>query len=431
MAASVHSDYVDQLLKRVYTDEILDWFYNNNAELLAQLDGLKGIPVETGDGYYFPFKFQSGWNVGMPAESGNVPVPKAATAPQGRVRNGWFVGNISLSYLLAAAGQGAGAWKSVVKEEMSANIMNALKLANKIFAGTHGTGRLGQINASTSSSTSFVMKLPTGDTLLHPKMRIGIYDDDTGSGGLEDADEVISKIVRATRTVTVGNAQTLDADDNVYVSGAYGSALVPNGLLGLIDDATYLTTLHNVSRATYEEMKAVVSSNSGTVRDLSEDLLIRNMLNVYHRSGQWISDLWMNVGQYEKFAAFMRPDRRIAGGTGGGDEYTAGFKSAKFVLAGHNVDVTFSSDITPRTVYGVSKTNLRRVGEKKPKWLQGYQGEGSFFVQGADSNGRLMSQEATCVMFSNVANLRPDAHFRIDDLSDAILCGAAVGGSDT
>lgn len=367
----------------------------------------------------------------MPSETGNVPVPKASVAPQGRIRNGWFVGNIELSYLLAAAGQGEGAWKSVVKEEMQANIMNLTKLANKIFAGTHGTGRLAQVNAATSSSTSFVAKLPTGDTLLHPKMRIAIYDDDTGSGSAEDTDEIISKIVRSTRTVTVGNAQTLDADDHVYVSGAYGSALVPNGLLGLIDDATYLTTLHNVSRATYEEMKAVVSSNSGTVRDLSEDLLIRNMLNVYHRSGQWISDLWMNVGQYEKFAAFMRPDRRITGGTGGGDEYTAGFKSLKFVLGGHVVDVSFSSDITPRTVYGVSKQYLRRVGEKRPKWLDGYQGEGSFFVQGADSNGRTMTQAATCVMFSNVANLRPDAHFRIDDLSDAILCGAAVGGSDT
>lgn len=431
MAASLHSDYVDQLLKRVYTDEVLDWFYNNNAELLAKLDSIKLIPVETGDGFYWPYKFQSGWNVGAPAENGNVPAAKAATAPQGRVRNAWVVGNIEQSYLLAASGKGAGAWKSVVKEEMTSVIDNMTKLLNIYFAGTHGTGRLAQVDAGTSSSTSFVGKLPTGVLLLRPKMRIAIYDSDTGSGSAEDADEVISKIVPTTRTVTVGNAQTLDADDHVYISGSYGSDMTPNGLLGLIDDGTYVTTLHNTSRSTYEEMKAVVSGASGTLRDLSEDLLIRNTLDVYQKSGQWITDLWMNTGQLEKFAAFMRPDRRISGGTGGGDDYTAGFKGAKFVLGAHSVEVTFSSDITPRTVYGVHKPSLRRVGEKRPRWLEGYQGEGSYFVQGSDSSGRTMTQAATAVCFSNVANLRPDAHFRIDDLSDPQLCGARVGGTDT
>jgi hypothetical protein len=430
MAASVHADYVDQLLKRVYTDEVLDWFYNNNAELLAKLDTLKLIPLETGDGFYWPFKFQSPWNVGAPSESGNVPIAKAATAPQGRVRNAWVVGNIELSYLLAAVGKGEGAWKSVVKDEMGAAINNMTKLLNMYFAGTHGTGRLGQVEAATSSSTSFVGKLPIGTLLFRPKMRIQIADSDTGSGGSEDDNEVIQKVVQTTRTVTLENAQTLDADDHVYLSGSYGSDMTPNGLLGLIDDGTYVTTLHNVSRSTYEEMKAVVSSNSGVLRDLSEDLLIRNTLDVYQKSGQWITDLWMNTGQLEKFAAFMRPDRRISGGTGAGDDYTAGFKGAKFVLGAHTVEVNFSSDITPRTVYGVHKPSLRRVGEKRPKWLEGYQGEGSYFVQGADSNGRTMTQAATAVCFSNVANLRPDAHFRIDDLSDPQLCGARVGGTD-
>ena len=431
MAASVHSDYVDQLLKRVYTDEVLDWFYNNNAEILSQLDSIKLIPVATGDGFYWPFKFQSGWNVGAPPESGNVPVAKAATAPQGRVRNAWVVGNVELSYLLAAAGQGAGAWKSIVKEEMASNISNMTKLLNIYFAGTHGTGRIGQVEAATSSSTSFVGKLPVGTTLMRPKMRIGIFDsDDASTSGSEDDDEIIQKVVPTTRTVTLQNAQTLDADDHVYISGAYGSEMVPNGLLGLIDDGTYLTTLHNVSRSTYEEMKAVINSNSGTTRDLSEDLLIRSMYDVFQKSGLYPTDLWMNTGQAEKFAAFMRPDRRIAGGTGEGDSYTAGFKKLKFVLGSEVVTVTPCTDITPRTVYGVHKPSLRRIGEKRPRWLEGYQGEGSFFVQSADTNGRLMSQAATSICFSNVANLRPDAHFRIDDLSDPQLCGPRVGGPD-
>lgn len=430
MAASVHSDYVDQLLKRVYTDETLDWMFNLNAELLAKLDTLKLIPVETGDGFYWPFKFQPGWNVGAPAEGGNVPAAKAATAPQGRVRNAWVVGNVELSYLLQATGKGEGAWKSIVKEEMQACMTTLTKLLNIYFAGTHGTGRLAQVDAATSSSTSFVGKLPTGTLNLFPKMRIQIADSDTGSGGSEDDNEIIQKVVQTTRTVTLENAQTLDADDHVYIAGSYGSDMTPNGLLGLVDDGTYVTTLHNVSRSTYEEMKAIVNSNSGVLRDLSEDLLIRSAYDVYQKSGQWITDIWMNTGQMEKFAAFMRPDRRIAGGTGAGDNYTAGFKGAKFVLGAHTVEVDFSSNITPRTVYGVHKPSLRRVGEKRPKWLPGYQGDGSYFVQNSDSGGRLLSSGATAICFSNVANLRPDAHFRIDDLSDPQLCGARVGGSD-
>jgi len=270
MAASAITNYVDGLLKRVYNDEVLDWFLNMGTPFWTELQTTKLIPSQIGDGFYWPFKFQSQQNISTPSETGNIPVAKPATVVQGRVRLAQFIGSIETSLLLDAVGQGGGAWKSVVKEEMDGTLKDLTKHVNRSYAGTHGTGRLFIVNA-TVTATTVVGKLPIGVLNVRPNMSVEQYTTDTG-GSIVGSAFTITKIVQATRTITTAS-QTYTANQGLYLAGAYGNA--PNGIAGLVDDGNLLTTLHNVSRATYEEMKSTVNGNSGTTRDLSEDLLVR------------------------------------------------------------------------------------------------------------------------------------------------------------
>lgn len=425
MAEPTISDYTDGLLKRVYTDEIRGWFLNTNAEFWMSLGEAKLEPTDIGDGFYWPFKFATGQNISTPASTGNVPDVKPATVKQGKVTLAQIVAQVELPWLLDVVGKGRGAWKSVLKEEMDAALTDSTKHLNRLYAGTHGTGRLMQVNATAATSLTAVGKLPFGTLKVRNNMKVEQYDLDT-SGSIVGTAFTITKIVDSTRTITVDSVQDFTADYGLYLKGSYGNA--PNGIAGLVDDGTFLTTVHNQSRSTYEELKAAVLGNSGNVRDLTEDLIVRACLNVRQKCGASVDGLLMNTGQFEKYLAFMRPDRRLNVSGGDVPGYNSGFKTGqKFYNGAVAAEILVSEDVQPRTVYGLVKDRLRRFGGTKPEWDDS---TGAIFKQGVNSSGYKTTKAATLRIFSNIGNLQPNACFRIDDLSDAQLCGAGVGGTD-
>jgi hypothetical protein len=83
--------------------------------------------------------------------------------------------------------------------------------------------------------------------------------------------------------------------------------------------------------------------------------------------------------------------------------------------------------VRPRTMFGLSMSYLRHVVLKKLGWRE--QG-GGIFKQGVDSGGYRTTSQATMYSLENIATMRGDVHFRIDDLMDPLLHGAAYGGTD-
>lgn len=426
-------------LRRWYPEEFFTCHLNVAAPFFTEI--VKGSKVkgwkQDGDGVYWPFFLQSPQNIGTPGETGALPVSSARNEPQGRVRLGQFIGRFDISFLFQTISESdKSGWGSGVKRAVKENTQDLTKHVNRLFAGTHGTGRIGQVNVATSASTSFVGKLPFGVLLMRPKMQIAIYDDDTGSGSAENTAVGITKIVQATRTVTTDTSMTLDADDHIYINGSYGQTTVPNGIDGLIDDGTNLTTMHNLSRNTYEELKSVRLSNSGNPRDLSESLLLEGAHTVRQRSGRQIDCLLMNTGQFSKYLSGVRQDRIFSVTGKGVPAYDTGYKAdspykpqAQFYHGGTTADIYVSEDVKPRTVYGITKSELRRLEQGPMDWMDW--GGGNMFQQAVSSGSYITAKTATLAYFANIATTCPSAHFVAVDLSDKELCGSAVGGSDT
>jgi hypothetical protein len=306
-----------------------------------------------------------------------------------------------------------------------------------MYAGTHGTGRIATVQDNSSGAT-FIGKIgpagtaePHGVQLLRPNMNISIYADDTGSGALREAAK-ITKIVQGTRVVTTDTTLTTTvADDSVYITGSYGQTTVPNGLMGIVDDGTLLTTIHNQSRSTYEDLKATVLTGGGALSPLTEADLLNGAFTVKHLTGQKITDILMNVGMLDAYLAFVRPDRRYPVAPGQSvPDYKTGYNEDKleFLWGGGKASINCVDDIAPRTVIGITKDKLRRFNLRKMTWDQS---SGGLFKQGVNSTGYKTTQQATLVHLENLGSFQPNSAFRISDKLDRILCGARVGFTDS
>lgn len=423
-------------LKRIYSDEVFDYAQNFAAPLADEFDEAKEI-VPEGNGLYWPFLLASPQNIGTPAEDGNIPPIKQRTQVEGTVKAGQFVSDFEISFMLEAAGTARGSWnKSEVKRHSWECLTDITKHRNRIISGTHGTGRIAQIESSTVSTNQFVGKLPLGILLLRLNMLIDVYTLDSG-GATVIVSRKITALADSTRTVTYdGAAGTLTANQHVYIASSYGQATVPNGIAGLVDDGTLLDTIHGVSRTTNPQLKSRVYRNGGVPRAQSEDLLITPFLDLRQRNNlaSGVDLLVMNTGQLGKFLILIRPERFAVVGPGAGavGTKTLGWNSEDnlyFMADGRRVRVLVSEDVHPRRIYGINRSQIRHVLLKKLGWLD--HGGGSMFIQGSDSGGLKTTHVATMYSLENWATFRPDAHFLIDDLLDAQLAGASVGGPDT
>lgn len=436
MAANTLVLAVDSL-KRKYSDQVFEQSYNTAARFFAKLeDKSKAFPF-AGEGYFGPFYLASEQNTAILAEDTNIPAAAQRTEVQWRVRPGQFVGFVDLSWVLKYATGGAegGFNGGEVKRALATALIDTTKNINQVYAGTHGTGRLGQVLAD--GSNTFTCKFggagyaePWGHHMLRPNMRIKVFADDTGSGTDRfTTARKITKIVKATRTITYdGSDATVSEDDSIYRDGTYGAVTVANGLNGLIDDATVLTTIHNQSRNTYEELKSTVIKNASSLDQLSEDDVLKLLFVIGTNSGQNPDILAMNRGICQKFVAFLRPDRRVV--SDGYSPTKGGFQGDLGYAYGPEVaKVWVLEDILPRTLYAITSKLLWRFTAKRLDWLD-RGGADSPFFQGADSGGYKTTDMALMVHLENIGTPAPWAHGKRTDLSDSIMCGTQFGGTD-
>ncbi len=427
-------------LRRIYSDETFDYAVAAAAPFVDLIEDVKDLTPD-GDGYYWPFMLTSPQNIGTPGETGVIPTPKQRQEIQGRLRAGQFVGDFEISFMLEAAGSERGTWsKNEVKKHSWETLRDLVKHRNRIYAGTFGTGMLASVSATTGAANAFVAKLTVSGTgrawgstgqgagLLRKYMLIDVV---TGAGVTEISARKITDIAKATRTITFDGAATVvTADSGVYITGSYGQSTVPNGLMGLVDDGTFLDLLHTQSRTTYPELKAQCFHNSGTYRDLSEDLLLVAGFSLRQEAGGQTDVLVMNTDQLYKYIKAVRPTRYFDA-NGRAPKYSAGFDNEttfKFYFDGRPIKIITSEDVAPRHVYGLDLSTMRRATLKKMGWLD--HGGGSMFIQGNNS-GYTTTKVATMYSLENIGTMAPWMNFRIEDLFAPNLAGAAVGGTDT
>lgn len=262
-----------------------------------------------------------------------------------------------------------------------------------------GTSRRALVNGDPVTTTTLTLDTP-GTQYLYDGMTIDIVGDDDGVAN--DSDVTISSVDSDTEvTVSAALDSSIDDDDWVINANSHdGAGITPSdsyemmGLKGIIDDTEYVTTLHNLSRSTYNWWKCSTSDNddnSGTNRDLTLDLIQEAVTSV-QKNGDDVNMIISDFDVRNSYAALLVGDRRYDGSA---MELDGGWRALSY----NDIPWVADKDCPPNTVFFMNTEHLFLMQENDWDWM--------------DKDGAVLSRtsgdayEAALVWYAQLATDRP------------------------
>lgn len=420
-------DSITNALKIAYPPKVVEPMVNAETPFRTKLRKMVGARVTEGI-VKFGANFNPPQNQGNLIDGGALPAPKDRTQDQFQLTPTVFAAAFQIGWVTKAAANSAkSAFNSgELQRRTEETIEDLAKYIESSYTGTHGTGRRARVESDGASST-FVASLPEGTTLLRENQYISVRTTDGGNTVRDSVDlRFISAINHATRTVTYSGAdQTLVAGDHVHpvveAAQSFTTNPFPNGLRGLVDDATFLTTIHGLSRVTYPKLKSNVLSNGGSLRNLTEQLLIRACHENRARSGKRVTDCWTSPGQFEKYVEFVAPDRRYMTPKESIQGMKTGYENLVHVTPQGAFNLNLSFDIVPREVFMLNWDTFFHYVARELDWVD----EGGGSLRLAPNN---TSYKASFLSYlSSIENIgcdMPIANTVIRDLRDPAIADA-------
>jgi hypothetical protein len=409
-------------------------FQEDYTPLLSDLEECPDEPVK-GKRWNVPLYIATPFNVRTGPEGGPQATVVSDSEVQGQVLAQEFKGSIMLTELLERQGTAGVHFNGgALNHQMKQNTADLSKLMQILFWG-HGTGRLAIVDLTAAGVNAFRARLPVSILRLRKNMRIDSYDLDTG-GTAAWTNRKITNIDRITKgdssaagyntyagIVTFDGAPvTVTAGYGIYMTGDYGYA--PNGIDGLIGDATLAPLFLTKSRATYPELNTNRLHNSGTPRDLSEDLM-RQMADLIYFSGMEIDSIRCNAGIINAFANLSTNDRRYNIVKGDFPKYIQGHREGDLLFAYDKMTTTIKKDpqCRARTMKFLS---FKDTFYKHTTAELGFLSRGGNIllpIPSASGGGYDYSFTARLYAACNISNYFPLGNGSLEDLKDGSLAG--------
>lgn len=256
---------LENALKVYYLAPIIKQLDENSGPILAAVQ--KGSKYIVGNKFKFPLQYGRSGGVGARAEDGDLPTPSARNYAQGEAASKNLYARFSLTdKMIRTSKDSKASFVDQVTEMMDNLVVDGNDMLRRNMVGS-STGYMGQVNANTSSATSFVLKAGTGSiNAFYPGQYIDIG---TVSGTpatmtkTVNAGEIVD-VDYATGTITLASAASLSANMYITLAGNFG-----NELTG-IDDIMTATTIYGINRTSNNWFKPVIlaKDSSGTPQAL-------------------------------------------------------------------------------------------------------------------------------------------------------------------
>lgn len=379
----------------------------------------------------YPLNVRRNQGVMFTTENGTLPAAGNQQYVETQIPMRYVHGRIQLSIqVIKHSRTNKGAFKRAMDQEMQGLIRDLGNDLNRSMFGA-GLGTLALINEATpTGDTTLIVDSPGGvagathgNRFLNPGMYIGFIN--PAGGALRGSGSSPARQVTAVSTdglnATLDSAPPAGTADNdliVRIAGPTSTLVVTdsaynqefNGLLALVDDGTYVTTLNNVSRTTYPIFKSTVISSVGP---LSADVLQRG-IDVADQLGEGnMSALICHHSVRRSYLTMMDVDRRYAGGDLSSPD--AGTKAAKLK------DITFGSipwqvdkDAPYGTLFGVDFSTATRWVEVEGEWADD---DGTILLRLSNQD----AYEARYRIFENYSLDRPASCVRWDGITANVV----------
>lgn len=409
---------------------ILDMFTKQNA---LEMDA-------TGKYVQYPIHLRRNSGAMSRGEDTNLPVAGKQTYVETIIYPKYTYGRIQLTgQVIRQSLSSKGAFTRAMKAEMDGLVKDVSNYRNRALWG-FGKGILAQINGDPSTGTTFTLDNAGGVTNTSNGNRyINIGDNVAvvqvaGSHYAIRGDEIynVTAISADGTQITVSSAIDTAVLTNEWLvkgygvlasgavqadldcPGALGSSdinnIVPMGLLGLVDDSTYVTTLQGVSRSTYDQWKSYVLSTAGA---LSLDM-IQRAIDVVDILGSGDIDYFATGHDTRRaYLALLEANRRYMGqDLRSPDGGTVAAKLRDITYG--TIPMKICKHAPYGTLVGCDKKYMTRW-----VWSDGHWDDTDGAVLHRVSNKDAF--EAFYKIYDNFSNDRCNAHFRIDGITTTVV----------
>jgi hypothetical protein len=385
----------------------------------------------TGSEVSYPVHVNRNRGVMATAENGSLPTAGNQQLEKWHIPLRYIHGRVQFTgQALKQSNSNAGAWARTMTLEME-GLVDDLRMQTEFYYFGPGTGVRALLNGDPGAGVTLTLDAPmgvAGATHGNRYLNVGDFIAVVSPLGVLRAggSRRITAINAAGTTATINAAADGTYADDDLVVKAYGNDASltlenteyqhpPMGLLGLIDDGTYVANFHGISRDTYPIMRSPVIPSVG---GLSLDVLQRAFDLAEQLGSAKIGSLWCHHSVRRAYLALLEADRRYIGNNLMSPD--GGTKAVKGKDVGFgDVPVKCASQAPYATLFGIDKRFLVRYVNTEGEWMNE---DGSVLsrVSGVDAF------EGTYRLFENNHNDRPNANFRLDAINASITVAHIV-----
>lgn len=386
---------VDALLKEVYALRLEDQLQSETVgskRIERTTDGV----VSTVGGRYVDFPIRVTRNTGIGYRNENEQLPPAGNA-------GYAAVHVPLKYgygrvrftgqLMKLAEKNYQAFASAMDNEMEYLKDDIAKDQNFIFYAD-GTGLRSTLTDATTSATHTV----DNAQWLEIGMTVDVLLKANGGAVAGAAGLTISDINGL--TVTFSGSFIGAVTQGVYRAGDYNRE--PTGLGRIVDDTL---TLHGLDPALQRKWAAAINANAGTLRALSEGLMITQCDNI-RRNGGKVSAIFTSLGVRRAYFNLLTQQRRYTDTK----EFDGGFTGLAFNY-GTEIPVVEDVDSPPNRMKLLEESKIKVFRDQEWHWADD---DGTTLKWVADFD----AWQAVLRQYSEFGTIQRNAQGEIRDLTE-------------
>lgn len=416
--------HFDEALKTVYEGGIRELIptkvklYNKFQEKDAKEWG--GRFVE------FPVRVGRNHGSGFGAEGGALPAAGRQSYATCRIPMRYQYGRVHFTAQVMKASQGSkAAFAPAMEQEMDGLLKDmTAEMGRSILYD--GRGILALVNGTTTTTTvtvdspGGVAGATNGARFVNPGQVLAAISPNTGA--LLSSSPLTVQSVPASGATFVRN-DTTSLTDNFYlvkaandgVTGASDTSYAkePMGLLGLVDDGTYVLTFHGLNRTNYPNWASSVISNVGPI---SADVLQRGVDLADQKGDGNIDLLVMHHSVRRAYLAATDEQRRyVSGDLSKPDMGTVAAKRGRVTFGG--IEIMEEKYAPYGIVFGCDSSKFTRYVEVAGEWADE---DGSVLQRVGTGSSLTDAYEGVYRVWQNFHNEAPNAHFRLDGVTATV-----------
>ena len=398
MAATLAS--IDAYLKEVYTGKIRRQLNDSITTLKRITRSGSGISNDTPGKYVtFPIHVRRNAGIGSRNEMDALPVPGQQNYAAARVGLKHAYGGFQITgQAIDQAKKDEQAFAKSLDEEIERLRVDLKKDMNRQVYG-NGSGGIGTVSAVVTSTT-----IPVTDAR---NFQVGeIVDLVTLPSTVVQTARTINAISLApgANTVTVSGAAITTVVGQIFVRTASLSKEL-TGFAAIVDNTGIL---YNINPTTEPEWTSEVDSNAGTLRALSEGLMIRMVDRIRTRGGK-TTVIFQSLGVRRAYFNLLSQLRTIVND----QKFDGGFTGLSFTTDDGEVPAVADVDAPLSTQWYINEDALTFYRDEEWNWLDR---DGSMFKQLRDATGDYDAWYARLVERHELGTDRRNTHGKITDI---------------